>query len=214
MIVYGSSLSPFVLKVIVAASEKAMPLELEQVALHDMNPLFREASPFGKMPGFRDGDFAVSDSSAIVTYLEAVQPDPALVPADAKHRARTIWFDEFADTILAEQTLKIFFNRFVGPKVLGIGGDLAIAEKARTEALPPLFDYLESVAPEASGFLVGDRLTLADIAVGCQFVTLAHMGIEPSAEIHPRLSGYVAAQTTRPSYTARTVRDRDILNAM
>ncbi len=67
MIVYGSSLSPFVRKVVAFAAEKGIELEVKPVGPGSQDPEFREASPFGKMPGFRDGDFAISDSSAHVT---------------------------------------------------------------------------------------------------------------------------------------------------
>ena len=36
---------------------------------------------------------------AIIHYLEAKFPDPPLIPADRKLRGKTIWFEEFADTI-------------------------------------------------------------------------------------------------------------------
>ena len=100
MILYGASLSPYVRKTLAVAAEKGMTLEVKPVALQAADPAFREASPFGKMPGFRDGDFAISDSTAIITYLEAIQPEPAMIPTEAKDRARTIWYEEFADTIL------------------------------------------------------------------------------------------------------------------
>ena len=74
MIVYGSSLSPFVRKVLAFAAEKGIEIELKPTGLGDKDPDFIEASPFGKMPGLRDGDFAISDSSAIVAYMEAVSP--------------------------------------------------------------------------------------------------------------------------------------------
>ena len=114
MIVYGSSLSPFVRKVLAFAAEKGIELELKPTGLGNKDPEFLEASPFGKMPGFRDGDFAISDSSAIIAYLEAVQPEPNLIPTEPKARARTIWYDEFADTILFACGGKMFFNRLVG----------------------------------------------------------------------------------------------------
>ena len=100
MILYGSSLSPFVRKVLAFAGEKGIELELRPSGLQEKNPDFLAASPFRKMPAFRDGDYALADSSAIVHYLEAKAPEPALIPADAKLRGKTIWFDEFADTIL------------------------------------------------------------------------------------------------------------------
>ena len=118
MIVYGSSLSPYVRKVLAFAAEKGIEVESKPIALGEQDPAFREASPFGKMPGFRDGDFAISDSSAIITYLEAIKPEPALIPAEPRARARTIWYDEFADTLLMGCGGKMFFNRVVAPRFL------------------------------------------------------------------------------------------------
>jgi len=118
MIVYGSSLSPFVRKVLAFAAEKGIELEVRPIGIGNQDPEFREASPFGKMPGFRDGDFAISDSTAIVTYLEAIKPDPALIPAEPKARARAIWYEEFSDTLLMSCGGKMFFNRVVAPGLL------------------------------------------------------------------------------------------------
>src|SRR3546814_8676944 len=58
----------------------------------------------------------------------------------------------------------LFFNRIVAPKFLGREGDLAAADVAEKDELPKLLAYLEGAIP-APGFLVGDRLTLADLAV-------------------------------------------------
>ena len=93
MILYGSSLSPFVRKVLAYADEKGIELELTPVAPGDPNPEFRAASPFGKMPGFRDGDFGLADSSAIIHYLETKFPEPVLIPTEPRERGKTIWFD-------------------------------------------------------------------------------------------------------------------------
>src|SRR3954464_2906390 len=119
MIVYGSSLSPFVRKVLAYGAEKGIALECQPIGLGSDDPDFLAASPFRKIPGFRDGDFAISDSSAIVHYLEAKFPDAALIPADPEARARAIWYDEFADTILTGCGVKMFFNRVVAPRFLG-----------------------------------------------------------------------------------------------
>src|SRR5688500_1540166 len=111
MIVYGSSLSPFVRKVLAYASEKGIELEVRPTTVADADPDFRAASPFGKMPALSDGDYRLADSSAIIHYLEARHPEPNLIPTEAKARGRTIWFDEFADTILFACGGKMFFNR-------------------------------------------------------------------------------------------------------
>ncbi len=199
MIVYGSSISPYVRKVLAFAAEKGIEVESRPVGIGNQDPDFREASPFGKMPAFRDGDFAISDSTAIITYLEAIKPDPALIPAEPRARARAIWYEEFADTILMGCGSKMFFNRVVAPRFLKRDGDLAIAEKAEREELPPILDYLERTIPE-SGFLVEDRLTLADLAVASPFANLGHMGVTCCSERHPRVKAYVEAILARPSF--------------
>ena len=211
MIVYGSSLSPFVRKVLAFAAEKGIEVELKPSGLGNKDPEFLEASPFGKMPGFRDGDFGISDSSAIVAYLEAVKPEPNLIPTEPKARARTIWYDEFADTILFACGGKMFFNRIVAPRFLGQPGDEEVAAKAQCDELPPLLDYLERVIPE-SGFLVEDRLTLADIAVAGPFANLAHVGVAVDGARHPKLKAYVAAILGRPSFAPWIARETAFLD--
>jgi glutathione S-transferase len=211
MIVYGSSLSPFVRKVLAFAAEKEIEVELKPIGLGNQDPEFREASPFGKMPAFRDGDFAISDSTAIVTYLEALKPDPNLVPADPRSRARTIWYEEFADTVLFATGAKMFFNRIVAPRFLGREGDLAAADNAEANELPPLLDYLESVVPE-SGFLVEDRLTLADIAVASPFANFRHLGLAMDAARWPKVLAYADAILARDSFRPWVDKETAFLN--
>ena len=45
-------------------------------------------NPTGLVPTLVDGDFALGQSMAILEYLEEAHPQPALLPADAKGRAR------------------------------------------------------------------------------------------------------------------------------
>jgi glutathione S-transferase len=197
MIVYGVSLSPFVRKVLAFAAEKGVEVESTPVGLNSDDAEFLAASPFRKIPALRHGDFTIADSSAIIHYLDAQKPEPALIPAEAKARARAIWYDEFADTILFACGRTMFFNRVVSPRFLKRDGDIAAADKAEREELPPILDYLESVIPE-SGFLVEDRLTLADIAVASPFANLQHMQV--CVGERPRLRAYVEAILSRPSF--------------
>lgn len=205
MILYGSTISPFVRKCVAFAAEKGIELEVKMAGMGRGSPEFMEASPFGKMPGFQDGDFLISDSTAIVTYLEAVRPDPNLIPVEAKARARTIWYEEFGDTILMDAGGKIFFNRVVAPKFMGAPGNEADAAAAEAE-LPKIYDYIEKVLP-ASGFLVEDRLTLADIAVASPFANFGFMGMEVDAGRWPKTAAYVAKILGRPSFAECIARD-------
>jgi len=97
-IVYGTPLSPFVRKVMVALAEKAMPYDFELVVAINPTPEYKKISPLGKVPAFRDGESirsAIRPSSSPAS--RKVKPDPALYPSDAYDYARALWFEEFGD---------------------------------------------------------------------------------------------------------------------
>ena len=212
MIVFGNTLSPFVRKTLAFGTEKGLDVQLVAAGLGQGPPEFKQASPFGKMPGFQDGDFMISDSTAIITYMEAVKPDPNLIPADPKARARAIWYEEFADTIVGACVGKVFFNRVVAPRFLGRDGDLAAADEAQSVEFPKLVDYLETVIP-ASGYLVEDRITLADIAVASPFANLSHAGCPIDPASHPKTAAYIDAILARPSYAGMIAREKAMFAA-
>ena len=209
MIVYGNPLSPFVRKTLAYVAEKGLAVTVEPIGLGSQNPAFREASPFGKIPAFRDGDFAISDSTAIIAYLEARHPEPALIPAAPESRARVVWYEEFGDTMLVAAFGKIFFNRIVSPRFLRKPGDEALVAQGLAE-MGPLLAYLEKVIP-ASGFLVDDRLTLADLAVASPFVNLAHCGVTVDAAEHPKLAAWLDAILARPSFAPMLAQEKAML---
>lgn len=210
MILYGSTMSPFVRKVAAYAAEKGIELELQPTGFPNPSPEFRAASPFGKMPALVDGDYSLADSSAIIHYLEAKYPDPELIPSDPRERGRVIWFDEFADTVLFACGAKIFFNKVVAPRFLGREGDLSAAETAERDELPPLLDYLEGAIPD-SGYLVGDRLTLADIAVAGPFANFSHCDVAIDSARYPKITAYVNAILSRPSFAQYVERETAFL---
>ena len=107
----------------------------------------------------------------------------------------------------------IFGNRFVRPRVLKQECDHEAADCAERDLLPPLFDYLENVIP-ASGFLVEDRITLADIAVASPFATLGCIGVKVDPKRHPRTAGYVEAILARPSFAETIGKDQALVTAM
>ena len=210
MILYGSTISPFVRKVAAYCSEKGIEIEIKPVGIGDPDPGFRAASPFRKMPALVDGDYALADSSAIIHYLEAKYPDPPLIPGDPQERGKVVWFDEWSDTLLFACGAKMFFNRVVAPRFLGREGDLAAADAAERDDLPGLLDYLEGVIPD-SGYLVGDRLTLADLSVASPFANFRHMDLVIDPARYPRILSYTQAILSRPSFAPHIEREAKML---
>ena len=86
--------SPYVLSAFVALTEKKLPFEVQTVALHEgaqRAPGYVETSFTARVPALVDGAFSLSESSAIVEYLEDKWPPPAhaaLLPRDLEARAR------------------------------------------------------------------------------------------------------------------------------
>jgi glutathione S-transferase len=211
MIVYGSSLSPYVRKVLAFAGEKGVVVEVSGTGAPNHKPEYLEASPFRKMPALRDGDYTLPDSSAIIHYIDALHPEPVLIPADPKLRGKTIWFEEFADTILVTCGAKIFFNVIVAPRFMGRPGDLEAAKQAEINELPPILEYLEKVVPDDGGYLVGDSLTLADIAVAGPFANFRHTQTKVCPERYPRTVAYVQRILARPSFAPWIERETAML---
>ncbi len=213
MQLYGSTISPFVRKVAVFAEEKGLAVDLVPTAPGDASPAFRAISPFGQVPALVDGDFALADSSAIVAYLEAKHPEPALIPADPALRGRTIWFDELADTVVFGTGRTMLFNRVVGPLLRGGAGDPALADAAEREQWPPILAYLDEQIADRT-FLVGDALTLADIAITSALASTLHACSPIDAAAYPNLTRYLATMLARPAFARRLESERGFIAKM
>lgn len=198
MKLYGTGYSPYVRKVLVALAEKNIPADHIPLFFHDKDPAFQAASPLGKIPALDDDGFLLADSSAILFYLEARHPEPALIPTEAKARGRAVWFDKYGDTEMFASIIKPFANRVVKPKLLGQPGDENAVTKALTEELPKIYTYLES---QITGpYLVGDAFSIADISVVTGFHNLHLAGESIDAGRWPKLAEYVTGILARPSF--------------
>jgi glutathione S-transferase len=210
MKVFGFPLSPFVRKVHLFAAEKGVAVEMVLGRPGQPSPEFRAASPFGKIPALQDGDFTLADSTAICTYIDALHPQPPMLPGDARAKGRAIWFEEFADTIMFASGRKVLFNRFVGPNFFGRPGDEAEAEQGLSE-LGPILDYLETQAP-ASGWLAGDDFSIGDIAVASTLRSLGYVDLEPDPARHPRTAAWYERVKARPSWQPVAEREAAVIS--
>jgi len=215
MIIYGAVISPYVRKVHVAAREKGIDYTVVPAGPGSQDPGFLAASPFAKIPAIRDGDFTLADSSAIVAWMDAHWPTPALIPAEAEARGRTIWFDEFSDTLLMASGGKILRHRLIGPR-LGLPCVEAIAQEGVDE-LPRCYAYLEGEAARAnagSGWLVGETLTLADIAVATAIRSLDYVAATPDAALYPATAAWLARVHARPGWQAVDAHEAQVVAAL
>ncbi len=84
-------LSPYAFTVFVGLHEKQIPFEIATIDLGQQGQFeisFVEKSLTAKVPVLEHNDFALSESSAILEYLEELYPDTAIYPKDIQARAR------------------------------------------------------------------------------------------------------------------------------
>lgn len=203
IIVYGGSISPFVRKVRVVLAEKSVEYQLEQVNPFTPPPEFLAISPLKRIPVLRDTDVpepnTLPDSSIICDYLEHKFPNPPVYPKNPFERARALWFEEYADSIVAQNVGGgLFFERIV-KKMLRQQPDESVCQKTLGEKLPPIFDYLNK---EVAGkqYLVGNAFSIADASIGTMFVNYAHAGESLDTGRWSDLAKYVAQTHARSSF--------------
>ena len=143
-----------------------------------------------QVPVLVDGSEVIADSTAIAHFLETKQPDPALLPADAALKAQVLLLEDWADTALAAGARLALVQAAAADPVLR-GGLLPDATPAPLRslvgALPSgvlsglgqVIDHggMEQLRAnlnqlcalvQQQPYLVGDRLSLADLAVVAQ----------------------------------------------
>lgn len=210
---FGASLSPFVRKVRVVLAEKNLPYEHIQIDPNRRPADYCDISPFGRIPALRDDDKVVVDSGVIATYLEAQYPEISLNYTDPYLKSRVQWFEKFGDYELAPvATFGVFRNRVL-MKLLGKPCDEEYVALCLNEKLPPLLDYLEANAPE-DGYIVGDKFTVADIAIATHFVNFS-FGLEQiDAKRWPKSAAYVQRILSRPSVAPMVEKEHGFVNKL
>ena len=188
--IIGSYVSPYVRKVLACMNLKGLDYEVDPITPFFGNDEFRRLSPLCRIPVLVDGDFSISDSSVICTYLDECYPGHPLFPSDPKDRARARWLEEFADTRLGDLIIwSLFYQKVVRPMVWGEPTDEARVSKALEQDIPAALDYLEGELP-SDGFLFGD-IGVADIALASFFRNAAYAGFSVDSAHWPRTEAFV-----------------------
>ncbi|NVZ68009.1 glutathione transferase [Pseudomonas costantinii] len=186
--------SPYAMSVFVTLLEKGLAFEtvaLDLDAAQNRAADYAQLSLTQRVPTLVEGDFALSESSAISEYLEQVYPETAVYPADPKQRARArqvqAWLRSDLLPIRHERsTLVVFYG----------------------EKMPPLSLVAEAAAHNliraAQALLVGNPANLfgewsiADVDLAVMLNRLILNGDSVPAE----LVDYARRQWLRPSVQA------------
>lgn len=202
MKIIGSYVSPYVRKALACLALKGLDYEIDPITPFYGDDAFERLSPLRRIPVLIEGDLTLCDSSVICAWLDEAFPNRPLLPAGANDRARARWLEEYADTRLGDVFIwGLFYPRFVHPIVWGEPGDETRIAKTLSEDLPRELDYLEAQLPGA-GWLFGDEIGLADIAIATFFRNGAHVGVEPDPARWPKVASFVERALAHPCFAS------------
>jgi len=200
---YGSDVwtSPYVLTVFVALEEKRIPYDLKLIALHraeHAQPEFARLSLTARVPVLVDGDLALSESSAIIDYLEERYGPPAfprVLPAHLGDRARArqlmAWIRSDVVALRDERpTWPVFYESRANAALRTLSPE-ACRGAAKVIAIA------EQVVPQEGGPLFGDWC-VADTDLAMLLMRMVRTG----ERVPARIRDYAETQWQRPSVRA------------
>jgi glutathione S-transferase len=191
MFLYATALSSYSLKVRLAAALKGLAIDIREPPGGYRSAAYRAVVRAGTVPALVDGDFVLAESDTILEYLEDRFPQPSLLPADPRGRARVRFLGRLHD-LRFEPKLRSCFAAVASGQppqnaAAGIAADLALLEA--------------ELDPEGP-FAVGRAPTLADCAFPASFAILD--ALEPvfgwSASHTPHIARWRQAMAAHPVF--------------
>lgn len=202
IVIHGVPGSPFTRSATIVLEEKGLSYRFQPMAPQDSKSAAHLAiHPFGRVPVMHHGDFVLYETQAILRYVDALAPTPALTPAAPHAAARMNQIIGINDWyFFPKAAAPIVFERIVGPVLLG----LPTNEEKVASGVPMARTCLAELdrLRGTQHYLAGDDFSLADIMVAPQLALLA-LTPEGTALLRgTRLADWLAAVEERPSFRA------------
>lgn len=192
---YHEPISPNSRRVWITLILKGLEFELVELKLNgeQFKPDFLAINPFHHIPALVDDGFNIVESLAILDYLEAKYPTPAMLPKDAKDLAIV----RMVQLVTANELLPGIAPLF--PQMLGFpGGDPEKIEQAHQKVATVLkfFENLLGNRP----YFGSENITLADVVAGTVIPWLSRGGV--SLSDYPKLSAWCDRLMANPAWQA------------
>lgn len=189
--------------------EKGIPFEESMLSPSEKTDAFMAMSPMGKIPVIETESGPLSESQAILRYLELKQPEPRLFPTDPMAGGRAQQIHMIIDLYIGLPVGRLIPMAFFGAPA----DEGAIAEVG--EALEKGLNALDQVAA-FDPFICGSELTHADFpaVIISDLASMAHERLGKADPIASRakLDAYRKTMYERPSF-AQTIAARNAVLA-
>ena len=180
----------------IALLEKGIDFELIEMKLDgdQFQPEFIALNPFHHIPVLVDDGFRVIESLAILDYIEAKYPTPALLPKEDKALAIV----RMVEMVTINELLPAMNPLF--RQMIGLDEAPQKVEEAKQKSATVL-TFFEQLLGDRSYF-GSEQLTLADIVAGSSIPFLPQMGVTLNSKLQAwcdRLMQRPSWQTTQPT---------------
>ncbi len=185
-------------KLAVYLGEKQIEIPVQTVdllAAEQSSPEFLAINPQGAVPVLElDDGTRLTESLAIIEYLEELHPEPPMIGREPLERARVREAERSIDIGVLMRIARIVHNR--RSPLAGVVGDAALADR-EMERLPGILSRVEARIGSRP-FVMGDRPTIAD----CSLFAALSFGERFGVEVDPKFANvcrWFAAFRERPS---------------
>jgi glutathione S-transferase len=202
---YGFAISNYYNKIKLALKEKEIAF-LEEIVPPSQDDSMLKRSPLGKIPFIETPDGYLSESQAILEYLEDAYPENPLYPAAVFERGKC---REFIHHI--ELNVELLARRLYKEAIMGG----SVSDETKQEVLERLEIGLKGLArlTKFSPFILGTHFSAADVVAWphfflISFATQKIYGKDLVAEYVPGVADYLKTMESRP-YVQQVAKDRD-----
>lgn len=193
-------------RVWIALIEKQIPFELISVNLdidgEQFKPEFLALNPFHQIPVLVDEDFTTIESLAILDYLEAKYPTPALLPRDAKALA-TVRMVEMVTVNELQPAISPLARKMMAVDEV----DAEKVERSRQQ-IATVLAFFEGKLSSNFPYFAGEQFTLAEVTAGTLVCWLPSMGV--SLKEYPQLRVWLQGLMQRDSWQQTQVTPEQI----
>jgi glutathione S-transferase len=172
--------SPYCRAALLGLEEKGAAYQVAPIPpLAVKSPEHLQRHPFGRVPVLDHGDFRLYETQAILRYIDAILPGPAMQPKEARAMARMSQIANIVDWyVLPSISVGITAERILSQMFWNRGTD----EENIAKALPlARICIAELVKLKGDGkFMVGDAVSIADVMLAPHIdsVMLTPEGVE------------------------------------
>ena len=172
---------------------ESMPIDMLEKREHKLEA-YLALNPNGKVPVMVDGQAVVWESIAINWYL-AENYRPELLGQGPIERAETMQWSTWSQVELQPPMIDIVIQKMFTPPE---ARDQKVVDRALA-AIPPKLQMLNQILVGKT-YLVGDRVTLADLNVASVVNITAALKI--SLQPYPEIERWLSALKERPAFKA------------